>query len=422
MSTDGGAGPERLRGVPWGALEGLGGVVAAGVGEVLSGKPAERVVDQVLRAHRRWTADQRQAVVEALFGVGLWRRRLAYALGLPLSEASAAALVGSLLRDLAGVDPDLASRLAGSVLPPPRAALPPSLGERHSLPDWLCRTLERELGPSADAFAFALNLPGPIFLRANRLLNAVEPLRQRLISEGVSTAQCRFARHGLVVLSTRPNLLALPSFREGRFEVQDEGSQLLGALLGARPGEAVLDFCAGAGGKTLQLAGEVGRSGRVHACDPDGARLDRLRQRCARAKTDHVAIHGAQPPADLLVAAVLVDAPCSELGTLRRGPDLRFRLDPATFEPLPVLQRAILERAQRHVGPGGRLVYATCTLRREENEEVALAFERSHPEFHRVTPGEGWLPGGFVSEGFFRCAPHLHGTDAFFAAVYRRSA
>ena len=124
----------------------------------------------------------------------------------------------------------------------------------------------------------------------------------------------------------------------------------------------------------------MGPGGAVHACDPDGARLVRLRERATRAGAA-VAVHGGEPPAGLLADRVLVDAPCSELGALRRGPDLRFRLDPATFAPLPALQLGILERAAGHVRPGGRLVYATCTLRREENEEVARAFGARRADF-----------------------------------------
>ena len=176
--------------------------------------------------------------------------------------------------------------------------------------------------------------------------------------------------------------------------------------MGALPGETVLDLCAGAGGKTLQLAAAVGRDGRVHACDPDQARLDRLRTRAARAGVE-VAIHGPEAPSGLLADRVLVDAPCSELGVLRRGPDLRFRIDPASFAALPPLQLRILERGARHVRPGGRLVHATCTLRREENEEVARVFEEHRADFMR--------------DGvFLRLLPHRHGTDGFFAAAWTR--
>jgi 16S rRNA (cytosine967-C5)-methyltransferase len=191
----------------------------------------------------------------------------------------------------------------------------------------------------------------------------------------------------------------------------------------------VLDLCAGAGGKTLQLAAAVGPGGRVHAVDPDAERLERLRARTARAgATPWVEVHGELPPEGLVVDRALVDAPCSELGPLRRGPDLRWRLDPATFAALPALQGALLARAAGHVRPGGRLVYATCTFRREEDEDVAEAFEAAHPEFTRVPA----LPSGAVGPGaelaelvgpdrFLRTWPHRHGTDGFFAAAWVRA-
>ncbi|MGB8930092.1 MAG: RsmB/NOP family class I SAM-dependent RNA methyltransferase, partial [Anaeromyxobacteraceae bacterium] len=193
-------------------------------------------------------------------------------------------------------------------------------------------------------------------------------------------------------------------------------SQLLGAIVGARPGEEVLDLCAGAGGKTLALSADVGPDGRVHASDPDGERLRRLRDRTARAGAGNVSVHGAAPPAGLCVHRALVDAPCSELGALRRGPDVRWRLDPAAFAPLPALQLELCERAAAHVRIGGRLVYATCTFRREEDEEVALALEARHPELERLRPE---APAACLTpDGFLRTWPHRQGCDAFFAAAW----
>jgi 16S rRNA (cytosine967-C5)-methyltransferase len=258
-------------------------------------------------------------------------------------------------------------------------------------------------------------MPAPLFVRATRAPTSREALAARLAGEGVATRPTRLAPDGLEVTSPRPNLLALPSFREGLLEVQDEGSQLLGEAVRARPGETILDLCAGAGGKTLQLAAAVGADGAVHAWDPDASRLSRLRTRAARAGA-RVVVHEAGPPSGLQVDRVLVDAPCSELGVLRRGPDRRFLLDPSTFAALPALQLGILERAAGHVRPGGRLVHATCTLRREENEEVARAFGARRTDF---TLGDA-LPGLSEGDGFLRLLPHRHGTDGFFAAAWTR--
>jgi 16S rRNA (cytosine967-C5)-methyltransferase len=407
----------RLREVPWAALAGLAPALERAIAEVLAGTAAERVLDRLLRAHRGLGAEGRAAMAEAVFGVGLWRRRLAAHLG--NADAPPRLLLASLLRDLGGVAASDAERLAGvapGALPPLRPP-PAALADRASLPDWLAAILVAEAGEDAGPLADALNLPAPVCLRVNPLRVSRDALAARLAAEGVPTRPGRFAPGALVVTTPRPNLYGAPSFREGWFEVQDEASQLVATLVGARPGDAVLDLCAGAGGKTLALAGAVGPGGTVHAADPDADALGRLRVRAARAGAGSlVVLHGAAPPASLIVDAALVDAPCSALGPLRRGPDLRWRLDPATFAALPALQGELLARAARHVRPGGRLVYATCTFRREENEDVALRFERDHPFFRRVLLDLD--PAVVTRDGFLRTWPHGGGLDGFFAAVY----
>jgi 16S rRNA (cytosine967-C5)-methyltransferase len=353
---------DRLRSIDWSALHGID--LSAPIAEVLSNQPAERVLDRFLRAHRDFTAAQRKVTAEALFGVGLWRRRLR----------------------MQGPDPLHALTHLG--------ADPEGFADRHSLPDWLALELQRT--PDPEGLADALNLPGPICLRARDDRDA---LARALEAHRIATRPGRYASRCLVVTSDRPNLLGLD---RSDFEVQDEGSQLLGELVQALPGETVLDLCAGAGGKSLQLAAA---GATVHAGDQDLERLERLRHRAERAGAgSRIIIHRSTPPADLRADAVLVDAPCSELGALRRGPDLRWRIDPASFEALPALQLELLERGARHARR--RVVYATCTFRREENEEVCDRFERAHPEFAR--------------DRFFHCWPHIEGTDAFFGAVYER--
>jgi 16S rRNA (cytosine967-C5)-methyltransferase len=408
------AATDRLGEVPWSALRGLAPALDAPLAEILSGSPAERVLDRFLRSRRDLGREARAAVAEALFGVGLWRRRLAWHAG---PAAGPRLLLGALLRDLAGVEgADAILGLPPGSLPPPRPP-PPGLADLFSVPDWLAEAVAREAGPDAERLADALDRPGPIALRTNLLRTTPASLAARLRDEGVATRPGRLAPACLLVESPRPNLLTLPSFREGLFEVQDEASQLVAALVGARPGDSVLDACAGAGGKTLALAAAVGGSGRVHAADPDEGRLARLRVRAARAGAcGLVEVHGAAAPPDLLVDGALVDAPCSELGALRRGPDLRWRIDPASFAALPALQLEILEAAAAHVRPGGRLVYATCTFRREEDEEIALRFERAHPAWRRAAAAVD--PSVVTAEGFVRTWPHRDGSDAFFASIW----
>ena len=406
----------RVREVPWEALAGVGPLLDAPLAEVLSGAPAERVLDRLLRRTPGLARAVRAAVAEAVFGVGLWRRRLQWQV--QDADAPPRVLLAALVRDLGGrADAAALVGLAAS-LPPPRAP-PEALAVRCSLPDWLAEELACCQGIDATALADALNRPGPICLRANPARTTRADLAALLAQEGIAADPAPLAAHGLVVRpagSHRPNLYGSAAWREGAFELQDEASQLVGGLLG-RPGERVLDACAGAGGKTLQLAAAVGEGGCVHACDPDLGRLGRLRARAERAGVaGRVRVEGARPPPGLQVDAALVDAPCSELGTLRRGPDLRWRLDPAAFDALPGLQLGLLDAAARCVRPGGRLVYATCTFRAEEDEAVALAFERGNPGFRRVAPAAA--SAVVTPEGFVRTWPQVHGTDAFFAAVW----
>lgn len=398
--------------VPWEALQGLGPTLEPPLAAVLAGEPAERVLDRLLRAHRAFTAEQRAVAAESVFGVGLWRRRLRARLGHP--DAPPLHLLAALAVDL-GQRPD-APRWLGVDLPP---LLPlADWRDRHSVPDWLAATLERAVGAEAPALAAAFNRPGPVCLRVNRLRTTREALAAALCRQGVTAEPGRWAPDALLVTSPRPNLLGLGSELLGAFEVQDEGSQLLGQLTGAQPGDEVLDLCAGAGGKALQLAALVGAQGRVHAADLDLPRLERLRTRAAKADA-RVLLHGREPPAALRVPRVLVDAPCSELGVLRRGPDVRWRVDPSAFAALPALQLELVERGARHLAPGGRLVYATCTLRPEENEAVVDAALARCPQL-RLTRAE--LPAELLdARGCLRLVPHRHGTDGFFAAVFSSS-
>jgi 16S rRNA (cytosine967-C5)-methyltransferase len=385
---------------------------------VLSGAVADAVLASFLRARPGLCGAERAVAAEAVFGVALWRRRLRAQLG--VRDAAPRHLLATLLRDLGGRSDaeELAGLPVGS-LPAPRPP-PADLADRFSLPDWLAAELRRAVAGEAAALADALCAPGPVHLRANLLRTTRAALAARLADEGVATRPGALAPAALTVTSPRPNVLGLAAWREGLLEVQDEGSQLLGEAVGARPGDGVLDACAGAGGKTLLLAARVAPGGRVHAADPVGEKLVRLRARAARAGADAlVTVHGAEVQPALRVDRALVDAPCSELGALRRGPDVRWRLDPGAFAALPALQLAILERALGHVRAGGTLVYATCTIRREENEEVALALEERHPDLARIPPPVH--PAALGGDAFLRTWPHRHGTDAFFAAAWRRA-
>ena len=378
--------------MPWQALR--ADVALPAIAAVLQGEPAEREVDRALRTHGELGRDARAAAVEAIFGVALWRRRLLWQSG----SASPPDLLASLLRDLGGVPDERIPALTGAAPRRAKAGPPPRLADRWSLPDWLEAHLLRELGDAAESFCAAIAVPGPVCLRANRLLCTRSELASRLAGEGVDTVPAARAPDALFVRTPQPNLFGTRAWREGFFEPQDEGSQLLGHLVGAGPGETVLDLCAGAGGKSLLLAAQ---GARVFASDVDRERLERLRTRARRARADgRIEIVDGPRAADW----VLVDAPCSELGTLRRGPDARWRIDPRLLTNLPRLQRELLEIAAPLAAK--RLVYGTCTVNRAENENVASAFDRAHPELQRVAT--------------WRTLPHVDGTDGFFAAVWDR--
>jgi 16S rRNA (cytosine967-C5)-methyltransferase len=386
---------DRLRHVSWDALR--ADIALPAIARVLKGAPAEREVDRALRASPELTAEQRTAAVEAIFGVALWRRRLGWQTA-TAPPGAPAVLLTSLLRDLAGIPQDRALALTGLSAAPARQGAPQRLADRWSLPDWLETHLLSELGDAADAFCASVAIPGPVCLRANRLLCAREELASRLAGEGIATVPAPRAPDALLVTTPRPNLFGAQAWRDGLFEPQDEGSQLLGLLVGAQRGETVLDLCAGAGGKSLLLAAQRAR---VLAYDVERERLDRLRTRAARARAGgYIEIVDRPRAAD----RVLVDAPCSELGILRRGPDARWRIDPRTLASLPSLQRDLLEFAAPFARK--RLVYGTCTVNRMENEVLASSFESDHGEFRRTAT--------------FRVLPHVDGTDGFFGAVWDR--
>ncbi len=403
---------DRLAQLDWSGLPEVRRQVVDALGPVLHGADAARQLTVLLRSHPGWDAHHRALASEALFGVALWRRRLAYHAG----SESPAALVAALLRDLAHLPKDHVSHWTGTELPDPRPP-PDDWPTRFSWPDALVPELERALGSEAPLFAAASNLHGPITVRANRLRLDRDALAERLLSEGAPSHPARYAPDALH-LDGRPNVLGLRAHQEGLFEVQDEGSQLVGALVEARPGQRLLDLCAGAGGKTLLLAAGLQGQGQVDAYDTDGEALERLRHRAERAGASAtVRILHALP--DDSYDAILVDAPCTALGSLRRGPDVRWRLDVASFDRWPPLQRALLETAATRVRPGGRLVYATCTVRPEENAEVVRGFLEAHPEFHQV---EAPVAPELRQGSALVTLPHRHGTDGFYGAVLERAA
>ncbi|MDE1947726.1 MAG: RsmB/NOP family class I SAM-dependent RNA methyltransferase [Burkholderiales bacterium] len=313
-----------------------------------------------------------------------------------------------------------------------RSTLPEKL--RHNLPDWLAGALTEQLG--AERFwplVQALEQPAPLDLRVNTLKARRDEALRALAEAGIEATPTPFSPWGLRVQG-KPAINKLAPFTSGAVEVQDEGSQLLALLTDAHRGEMVVDFCAGAGGKTLALGASMRNTGRLYAFDVSGHRLDALKPRLARSGLSNVypaqIAHERDDRVKRLagkIDRVLVDAPCSGLGTLRRNPDLKWRQSPRSVQELQERQKAILASAARLPKAGGRLVYATCSLLAAENEDVVAAFNEAHGrefEMLAVAPlleGAGVARATEVVEGaFLRLWPDRHGTDGFFAAVWQR--
>lgn len=306
-----------------------------------------------------------------------------------------------------------------------------SLAERADLPDWLVDRLGA-LMPEAEllALARALNQPAPLDLRANALKTNRAAVLAHFEKEGIAASACAFAPEG-IRLAGKPFLAKHPLFLDGSIEVQDEGSQLLGLLLAPKRGEMVVDFCAGAGGKTLLLGVLMRSTGRLYAFDVSDKRLAKLKPRLARSGLSnvHPAVIAHENDTHVKRLAgkcdrVLVDAPCSGLGTLRRNPDLKWRQTPQSVAELTVKQSAILAAAAKLLKPGGRLVYATCSLLPEENAQVVDAFLAAHPGFARRSAAEILAAQGIRLEMAgedLQLLPHVHGTDGFYAAVLERT-
>jgi 16S rRNA (cytosine967-C5)-methyltransferase len=316
-----------------------------------------------------------------------------------------------------------------------RSALPERL--RHNLPDWLATTLQAELGDDFWPLVDALNRPAGLDLRVNTIKAKREAVQQALAAAGLDAQPTPHSPLGLR-LPGKPALQKQDVYTRGEVEVQDEGSQLLALMAGAKRGEMVVDFCAGAGGKTLAIGAAMRNTGRLYAFDVSAHRLDALKPRLARSKLSNVHPAAIAHERDERIKRlagkidrVLVDAPCSGLGTLRRNPDLKWRQSPQAIDELTAKQTAILQSAARLLKPGGRLVYATCSLLPQENEAIAQAFSGANKEFTPLpaadilsnlkVEGAAGLCAGPASGGeFLRLWPHRHGTDGFFAAVWQK--
>jgi 16S rRNA (cytosine967-C5)-methyltransferase len=403
--------------------------------------PADSVMDRYFSTHRKMGSKDRGFAAETVYACLRHRRELA-ALALPVAgEAadSAVWLVGTYLLKYGGWSAralEQAGFVGDAVALVERVRALDMfefpLAVRANLPDWLADSLVEQFGEAeALTLAEALNQPAPVDIRVNMLKTDRDSLKQTLAAAEYEMHPTPHSPIGLR-RDKRGPLFNTDAFRDGCFELQDEGSQLIGFLLDPKPKQKVVDFCAGAGGKTLQLAASMQNSGVLYACDVSEQRLNRLKPRLKRAGVDTIQRRILHDEHDTRLKswwgkmdAVLVDAPCSGTGTLRRNPDMKWK--PVDIGALHALQRSILTAASQLVRPGGRLVYATCSLLDAENHAVVDEFLSQHPDFS-ILPAQTILAGhdiklesAFTTEGAMQLLPHRHGTDGFYAVAMQRS-
>jgi len=394
--------------------------------------PADATLSTFFRANPDMGMRDRAFVAEGVFAYLRRKRSLEALAGSAHPRHLALAVVlregsGS-VRDLAGVANHAELEWLAALKGRLRDPLPPAVAA--DVPDWLWERLGAAYGDDERAvLARAWQSAAPFDLRVNPLRTRREEALTALQAEGLDVAATPFAPLGLRVQG-RPSLARHPSILDGRLEVQDEGSQLIGHLVAPRRSDMVVDFCAGAGGKTLLLGALMRSQGRLYAFDVSGPRLERLAPRLARSGLSNVHPQRLASERDTRVKRlagkidrVLVDAPCTGLGTARRNPDLKWRQRETDVAELAAKQARILAAAATLVKPGGRLVYATCSVLPEENDAIVDGFLAATSEFVQVDAAAELARASIPLDTGprLRVLPHRHGTDGFFAAILERA-
>ena len=392
--------------------------------------PADAVLSRYFRDREALGQQDRAFVAESVFGV--LRRKLLLDYIAP--EATPRQLLLLWLARIAGYSGRELGALCSSAetewLNSTRAQGTLPLSVEADLPQWVIERLPEHDGDFIRALGRTLQESAPLDLRVNTMRATRDEVLARLAAEGIAAAPTPLSPIG-IRLQGKPALNRHPLFTSGTVEVQDEGSQLLGYLLAPRRSDLVVDFCAGAGGKTLMLGALMNSQGRIYAFDVSEKRLSKLKPRLKRSGLSNlhplVIAHENDTKVKRLagkIDRVLVDAPCSGLGTLRRNPDLKFRQSPEGVAELVVKQTSILNAAARLVKPGGRLVYATCSLLTTENQEIVDTFLAAHPQFTALDCGELLQKQGITLEcgKHMQLWPHIHRTDGFFAVALERAA
>ncbi len=411
------------------------------------GRLADRAIDSTLRPKKHLYSSERRAVAERVYSLLRRQRLVDYLAEL---KVKGFATLGTSKKDLYRFaisrvleGDDASSVLQGLSLPGTDAgwlrtvihgrqtlegrSAVERLSIECSMPDFLAKKFVEQFGDQAMTIAEAMNIRAPLTARINPLKGTREQVTQLLEGEDVKVTPTKLSPFGLT-LETRTNVYALKAFRDGFFEVQDEGSQLLGMLVDGPP-RKVVDACAGAGGKTLQVAAQMKNRGEIYALDVESKRLEDLKSRARRAGVHNVRIQEIAPDEKAVeqleklrgqAERVLVDAPCSGSGTWRRKPDARYRMNEELLAEHVVKQKVLLERFSMMVKPGGRLIYGTCSLLNEENEGVIDDFLSRHPDY-TVADATKWLGeevgAKTTRNGMLRLFPHKHDTDGFFGVV-----
>jgi 16S rRNA (cytosine967-C5)-methyltransferase len=396
-------------------------------------QPADVLLHHFFRDRRALGSHDRAFVAESVFGV-LRHKRLTDHL---VPNATPRRMLLAYLTRIAGISgreiaPLLSSGEAeavGSLKALTLDTLP--LGVKAELPDWVVERLCSSM-PETEVLALgrALQQPAPLDLRVNTIRAGRDEVLAELAGGAIAAQPTPYSPVG-IRLKDKPAINRHPLFAKGAIEVQDEGSQILAYLVAPRRRELVVDFCAGAGGKALMLGALMQSHGRLYAFDVSDKRLARLKPRLKRSGLSNLHPYVIRNENDIKVKRlaakidrVLVDAPCSGFGTLRRNPDLKWRQSPATVEELKRKQAAILVAAAGLVKPGGRLVYATCSLLAEENQDIVTGFLAAHPRFTLLHCAEILRQQRIELDTgpYLQLWPHVHGTDGFFAAAMARQA
>lgn len=393
--------------------------------EILEGlehtaQPTDRFLKAWFRTRRFAGSKDRRAIAEQVFSVQRRRARLAHAIG---SNAPRALMIASLPRD------EIDALFTGGYGPAPlsdaeRAALataprPEPRWVSGEYPQWLDAELRRAFGERVLEEMVAFIPRAPIDLRVNTLKSTRDAVQAELAAQGVTATPTPFAPLGLRITEDAANLSKSALFESGAFEFQDEAAQIASDLAAAKPGMRVLDLAAGAGGKSLAFAAAMQNQGEIVACDVRGEALAELETRAARAGVHIIQtlpLAHVQPTG--LFDLVFVDAPCSGTGTWRRQPELRWRLSPGRLAELTALQDQLLDQAAALTRPGGRLVYATCSILPTENRDRVAAFQARHPQFTPLNLGTGRAIPGLAED--FRATPATTGTDGFYCACLQR--